>query len=131
MPKKTPTKRSPQEQAAIDKRMAAMRASRAKKKSSEQGELLPTGGAEKKSGVSTPAAASSAPAPQSVDNTIREWEFTSLADLASLPRHHIPLFTKLLTQQLHRLEGNQAITKIRFNEHGRFFCETEPVDPLS
>lgn len=127
MPKKTPTKRSPQEQAAIDKRMAAMRASRAKKKSpAEQpsaGALTPP------STTSTQAPATGGaenPAPQ-----IREWEFTSLADLASLPRHHIPLFTKLLTQQLHRLEGNQAITKIRFNEHGRFFCETEPVDPLS
>lgn len=80
----------------------------------------------------TGSAGESWKAPPPVENpAIKEWEFASLADLANLPRHHIPMFMQLLKQHLHKLEGSQAIVKVRFNEHNRFFCETMPIDPLS
>jgi hypothetical protein len=152
MPKKKDTApkkpRTPQEQAQIDKRMAAMRAARTKvaatprdvaveRAAHEQsrGDILDKTKAGPLKGVSLKPKEKvgqswKAPAPDP-NPVIKSWEFRTLADLANLPRHHLPMFMQIFKQHLNKLDGSQAIEKITFNEHNRFFMTTVPIDPLS
>lgn len=132
MPKKAtkPKKsRSAAEQAAIDKRMAAMRASRQNKIAAKKSSLSPAAiAAPAKPANTAPTVAPQTPPSQ----VILEWRIRQVSDFASIPQVHIQKALHFFDRAVRKSQmENQAVEEFIFTEQGSVRVKTVAVDPLS